>query len=163
MIYPDELLLRAKRKRLAWPVPVPQQGRLAEHWLIPDRLYGLHNAAGKGSRRFFCLEVDRGTMPVVRSNPNQTSYIRKLLDYSYSHSHDLIYKHYGIDRYQVLTLTTSKERIRTMIDAYRDHIPRHLRRPNLFLFAELSAIDLDTDVFAVEWRNAAGKPTKLTV
>jgi hypothetical protein len=29
-----------------------------------------------------CLEVDRGIMPVVRSNPNQTSYIRKLLAYS---------------------------------------------------------------------------------
>ncbi len=50
-----------------------------------------------------------------------------------------------------------------MIDAYRDHVPRKLRRPNLFLFAELAAIDLDTDVFALDWQNAAGKPAGLTV
>ena len=54
-------------------------------------------------------------------------------------------------------------RFGTMIDAYRDHVPRQLRRPNLFLFAESSAIELDTDVFAVEWQNAAGKPARLTV
>ncbi len=49
-----------------------------------------------------------------------------------------------------------------MIDAYRDHVPRKLRRPNLFLFAELAAIDLDTDVFALDWQNANGHPTKLS-
>ena len=164
VIHPEEFLQRAKRKRLAWPVPVPHQGRVEEHWLIPDRLYGLlHTAAGQGSRRFYCLEIDRGTMPVVRSNPNQTSYIRKLLAYSYTHAQDLLYKNYGIERFQVLTFTTSKERIRNMIDAYREHIPRQLRRPNIFLFAESSAIELDTVVFGIEWQNAAGKPARLTV
>ena len=104
--------------------------------MIPDRLDGLQRSAGgKGSCRFFCLEIDRGTMPVVRSDPNQTSFIRKLIAYSHTHARDLLHKHYGIERFQVLTLTTSKERIRTMIDAYREHIPRSLRRPNLFLFS----------------------------
>ncbi len=100
-------------------------------------------------------------MPVVRSNPYQTSYLRKMLAYSHTHARDVLYREFGIDRFQVLTLTTSKERIRTMQDAYRKHIPRDLRRPNLFLFAELSEIDLDTDVFALPWQNANGKPAKL--
>ncbi len=82
---------------------------------------------------------------------------------SHTHRRDVLYRGFGIERFQVLTLTTSKERIRTMQDAYREHIPRELRRPNLFLFAELSEIDLDTDVFALTWHNANGKPTKLTV
>ncbi len=102
-------------------------------------------------------------MPVVRSNPYQSSYLRKMLTYSHTHARDVLYREFGIDRFQVLTLTTSEERIRTMQDAYREHIPRELRRPNLFLFAELSAIDLDTDVFALTWQNANGRPTKLTV
>ena len=102
-------------------------------------------------------------MPVVRSNPYQSSYLRKMLAYSHTHARDVPYREFGIDCFQVLTLTTSKERIRTMQDAYRKHIPRELRRPNLFLFAELSAIDLGTDVFALTWQNANGKPTKLTV
>ena len=110
-----------------------------------------------------CLEVDRGTMPIVRSNPNQTSSIRKLLAYSHTHAQDLLHERYGIERFQGLTLTTSKERIRTMIDSYRDHVPRQLRRPNLFLFTESSEIELDTDVFDIEWQNAAGKPDRLTV
>ncbi len=38
-----------------------------------------------------------------------------------------------------------------------------MRRPDLFLFAELAALDLDTDVFALDWQNAAGKPARLTV
>ncbi len=129
-------------------------------WVIPDRLYGLHSTE-QGSRRYFCLEVDRGTMPVVRSNPYQTSYLRKM--HAYTHARDVLYREFGIERFQVLTLTTSKERIRTMQDAYREHIPRELRRPNLFLFAELSEIDLDTNVFALTWHNANGKPTKLAV
>lgn len=48
-------------------------------------------------------------------------------------------------------------------DAYRDHIARKLRRPNLFLFEELAAIDFDTEVSALDWQNAAGKPARLTV
>ena len=50
-----------------------------------------------------------------------------------------------------------------MIDAYRNHVPRQLWHPNLFLFAELSAIDIDTDVIALDWQNASGKPTRLTL
>ena len=162
MIQPAEILADATAIRLAWPVPIPSKGREVTPWVIPDRLYGLHSTE-QGSRRYFCLEVDRGTMPVVRSNPYQSSYLRKMLAYSHTHARDVLYREFGIDRFQVLTLTTSKERIRTMQDAYREHIPRELRRPNLFLFAELAATDLDTDVFALTWQNANGKPTKLTV
>lgn len=50
-----------------------------------------------------------------------------------------------------------------MIGAYHDHVPRKLRRPNLFLCAELATIDLDTDVFALDWQTAAGKPARLIV
>ena len=75
----------------------------------------------------------------------------------------MLYREFGIERFQVLTLTTSKERIRTLQDPYRRHIPHELRRPNLFLFAELAEIDLDTDVFAPTWQNANGKPTRLLI
>ena len=143
---------------------LPLKGGEVPSWVIPDRLYGLYSKeGGQGRRRYFCLEVDRGTMPVVRSNPYQSSYLRKMLAYSHTHARDVLYREFGIERFHVLTLTTSKERIRNMIDAYREHIPRPLRRPNLFLFAELSAIKLDTDVFGIDWQNAAGKLTKLTV
>ena len=102
-------------------------------------------------------------MPVVRSSIYQSSYLRKMIAYNYTHIWHGLYKEFGIERFQVLTLTTGPERIRTMQDAYREHVPRQYRRPNLFLFAELSAIDLDTDVFELTWQNANGKPVKLTV
>ena len=48
--------------------------------LVPDQVFGL---AFPKTRRgaYFFLEADRGTMPVVRSDLNQTSILRKLMTY----------------------------------------------------------------------------------
>jgi hypothetical protein len=37
---------------------------------------------GRVVRQHYLLEADRGTMPVTRSNPRQTSIMRKLLTYT---------------------------------------------------------------------------------
>ena len=164
MIHPDELLEGSPRTRLAWPVPFPSQGREVTSWAIPDCLYGLHSTeGGQGKKRHICLEIDCGTMPVVRSNPYQTSYLRKMLTYAHTKARDLLYREFGVERFDVLTLTSSLERIHTMQKAYREHVPRHLRRPNLFKFGLLSEIDLDTDVFELALQNANGKPARLAV
>ncbi len=44
--------------------------------VIPDGLFGLAFADGTAS--YFMLEIDRGTMPVVRKGTNRTSFARKL-------------------------------------------------------------------------------------
>lgn len=47
--------------------------------VIPDGLFGLAFADGTAS--YFMLEIDRGTMPVVRKGTNRTSFARKLKTY----------------------------------------------------------------------------------
>jgi hypothetical protein len=47
--------------------------------LVPDLVIGL--MLPDGSRRYFMIEIDRGTMPVARSDMAQTSFERKMRAY----------------------------------------------------------------------------------
>ncbi len=110
-----EILGRAPDTTRASPapfrIPVPSGG-----YLVPDGLFGIeYSSAGTKSYRFFALEADRGTMPVTRSNPKQTSYLRKLAAYREiiaRHGHKT---HLGLPNLLVLTLTASQERMAEII------------------------------------------------
>jgi hypothetical protein len=47
--------------------------------VVPDLVFALDLA--DGSRRNFIVEIDRGTMPILRSDPDQTSFARKMRVY----------------------------------------------------------------------------------
>ena len=92
-------------------VPVPSGG-----YLVPDGLFGIeYGSGGTKSYRFFALEADRGTMPVVRSNPNQTSYLKKVAAYREVIAHRVQKTHWGISNLLVLTLTTGEARKAEML------------------------------------------------
>src|SRR5207253_2621107 len=72
-----------------WPVsvrPIPGrwQGRVAKAYhAIPDKIFAIRNLElpeGQ-NRKFFFLEADRGTMPVVRADLDKSSLLRKLVLY----------------------------------------------------------------------------------
>ena len=54
-------------------------------------------------------------MPVVRTNPNQTSYMRKLTAYLEVMDRQVHRSHFGIPNLLVLTLTTSEARMIEML------------------------------------------------
>jgi hypothetical protein len=88
-------------------VPVPSGG-----YVVPDGVFGIEYAvSGKKAYRFFALEADRGTMPVIRSNPNQTSYMRKIAAYREIITRQVYKTHWGVPNLLVLTLTTSEARM----------------------------------------------------
>jgi len=92
-------------------VPVPSGG-----YLVPDGLFGIeYRSGGTKTYRFFALEADRGTMPVVRSNPNQTSYLKKVAAYREVIDRQVHKSHWGIPKLLVLTLTTGEARMAEMI------------------------------------------------
>ena len=77
--------------------------------VIPDGIFGLeYTVEGKKTYRFFALEADRGTMPVVRSNLKQSSYLRKILGYRDIIARQIHKSHLGIPNLLVLTLTTNE-------------------------------------------------------
>ena len=87
-------------------LPAPLGGFLA-----PDAMFGLeYRADGAKTYRFFALEADRGTMPIERSKPGQTSYLGKLTAYRETIERQVHKTHWGIPNLLVLTLTTSAAR-----------------------------------------------------
>ena len=87
---------------------------------------------------YFALELDRGTMPVERKTLRQTSFLRKLLSYTFTRDERLYTKHFNMDNFRVLTLTTGKQgskRIETILNAHQKHIGRK-KKAGLFLFAD---------------------------
>jgi hypothetical protein len=63
---------RTARNPFALKVIVSQWGIVRERALVPDLVFGL--LLPDGSRRCFMVEIDRGTMPIARSNFSQTSF-----------------------------------------------------------------------------------------
>ena len=75
---------------------------------MPDGLFGIeYGSGGTKAYRFFALEADRGTMPVVRSGAGQTSYLAKLASYQKIIGSRTFKTHLGLPNLLVLTLTTS--------------------------------------------------------
>ena len=84
--------------------------------LIPDGLFGLeYSIGGRKSYRFFAMEVDRGTMPITRSNDAQTSYLAKLMGYRTIIERQAHRSYWGIPNLLVLTLTTTEDRVSEMM------------------------------------------------
>jgi hypothetical protein len=119
-----------RRQPFQWKVEI---GRGQRCGVIPDRVFGLEFAgkpAGQ-NRVWFFLEADRGTMPVTRSRLDQSSYHRKLLAYQATWTQNL-HRKLGISRFRVLTITTSADRLASMLEACRA-LPRG---HGLFLFGD---------------------------
>lgn len=99
--------------------------------VVPDGFFGLeYRNAGKTGYRFFALEIDRGTMPLSRTNGNQTSYLAKLAAYRSLIREQVHKTHLGVSKLFVLTVTSSERRLREMIA----HFDSSSAEGPLFLF-----------------------------
>jgi len=66
-----------------WKTTVHAQGQAYDISIVPDYVFGLEyldEPEGK-NKAFFFVEVDRATMPVVRRDIMQTSFLRKMQSY----------------------------------------------------------------------------------
>ena len=101
--------------------------------VAPDLAFGLRFA--DGSRRCFMVEIDRGTMPVERSDIRQTSFARKMHAYLTAYAKRLHERHFGWKAFRVLTVTTDERRMQTMIETLRAIRVPHSPGAALFYFA----------------------------
>jgi hypothetical protein len=138
IIEPDEILARASERVKRQPNPFMWETRVRwggeEHRIhvAPDKVFGIEHA--DGSRRYYFLEMDRGTMPVARSDLRRTSLLRKFLSYDATFRDNLHRRLYGLPGFQVLTVTTSEERIGTSVQVLEELL--HTRdAAKRFLFA----------------------------
>lgn len=111
-----EILAKAPEGTRALAAPYRFPATTSTTAIVPDGLFGIEYTAGeKKTYRFFALEADRGTMPMLRSDQRQTSYLGKLATYGQIIS-ELIYKsHLRIPNLLILTVTTSDQRLNELM------------------------------------------------
>ena len=111
--------------------------------VVPDLVFGL--AFADGTRRCFMVEIDRGTMPVTRTDLAQTSFERKMRGYLTAYAAKQHEKKFGWKAFRVLTITIDATRKQTMLEALAKLRVPHSPGPSLFWFLtrqEVTAFDL---------------------
>ena len=139
-------------------VCVSHNGDGQEIGLIPDLIFGI--AFPDGSRRCFMVEIDRGTMPISRSDLRQPSIERKMRAYLTAHANKQHESQFGWKTFRVLTVTTDHQRMRSMIEALRQFKTPQSPGASPFFFAlreELRA----SDPLAHAWREENGRQVRL--
>lgn len=109
-----EILARAPEDARASAIPFRLAiGRSA---VIPDALFGIeYVTGGRRAYRFFALEVDRGTMPIVRRENTMTSVMGKLSAYGELIAAGRPRALLGIPNLFVLTITSSDTRAANLL------------------------------------------------
>ena len=142
-----------------WRAKVPAAGGLLQDIAcVPDRVFGLDFTAER-KRTYFFLEADRATMPIVRSNLQQTSVLRKFLAYLHGHRAKHHEQRYAIGNFRVLTVTTGPKRTATMVDAVKQITDG--RGSSLFLFTDATTLAAAYDVLSLEWITGKGERVTL--
>lgn len=139
LIRPDELVAgfpvnpRSPRDPFALRVKLPEDGATPDVGLVPDMAFGLRFP--DGSRRCFLVEIDRGTMPISRSDIRQTSFARKMRAYLAAYVARRHEQQFGWKAFRVLTVTTEPGRLQSMVDALRAIPAPSAPGASLFWFA----------------------------
>jgi hypothetical protein len=125
------------------------------HSITPDALFGIRYADGK--LRLFVLECDRGTEAITRTETKHNTFANKLDLYGKVFERGLHEDHFGFRTLMVLTVTTSEQRIESMME----HLPR---RTKPFLFKAKSVLgrfwEVPTvmpDLFTEPWIRDGGE------
>ena len=106
------------------------------------------------------VEIDRGTMPIARSDFLQTSFERKMRAYLTAHAAKQHEKHFGWKTFRVLTVTTDQHRMQSMMEALRTLRIPHSPGAPLFFFATRDELR-GSDPLAHEWRDGNGRAVGL--
>lgn len=148
---------RRSKHPFRWKTRVEHNSKHHDIMILPDYVFGLRHSNGR--ERFYFVEIDRGTMPVTRRDIGQTSFLRKVLSYADTFERGLALRRFGMRGFQVLTVTTSAERIQTIQKAITN-LSSTSFSANTFLFRAKGDIQAPFP-FHARWQNAKGVPTKV--
>lgn len=138
---------------------VQQGGHPLDLTVIPDAVFALDFTAER-KRKYFFVEADCATMPVVRAGLHQTSFARKMTAYLAGGGQTNAFgQRLGIGNFRVLTVTSSAERIGSMIEALRGLTSG--TGSAQFLFADRSTLLATHDLLSLEWISGKGETVKL--
>jgi hypothetical protein len=164
IIPPSELVANFRDQRVnarspfALRVWLSHSGVLHDIAVVPDLAFGL--GFPDGSRKCFMVEIDRGTMPVMRSDIAQTSFERKMRAYLTAYAAKQHEKQFGWKAFRVLTVTTDAARLHSMAEALGKIRVPHNPGPSLFYFITRDEVR-KFDPLSQKWRDGAGRQVSL--
>lgn len=164
LIHPEELVRLFPDQQSNLTNPFALRARINHHgaWydigVVPDLVFGLQFE--DGSRRCFMVEIDRGTMPVTRTNLMQTSFEKKMRAYLSAHAVRQHERQFGWKTFRVLTVTTDEARVQTMVESLRDIRVPHSPGATLFFFATKDHLS-QSDALMHSWRDGNGRGVSL--
>ena len=139
-----------------WRVRVPFEKSCVQVGVIPDYLFGLRRIDERMNieTTYFFLEVDRGTMPVMRKNLKQTSVYRKLLAYHETWKQELHASLFGLKRFRILMIANGRERLEHIISAGK--LLNGGKGSGIFLFGTLPDIRSCNDILKLPFADGHG-------
>ena len=165
LIHPDEMVAAFPDQSFSVGNPfslrvkLTEKGAVREFGLVPDLVFGLRFA--DGSRRCFMVEIDRGSMPVTRTNYAQTSFEKKMRLYLAAHAAKQHQRHFGWKTFRVLTVTTDHNRLQSMASALGKARVPNSPGPTLFLFATRAELAQEGPLRHA-WHDGTGRSSSLT-
>jgi len=153
---------RTAREPLRWKVDKTMMGRRETFSVVPDGLFGL--LFSDETAAYFVLEVDRGTIPLVRTDVAGTPAWRKSITYKLAtywegwkagqHA-----KQFGVKQVRMAMVTSSAERVENML-AIVDELTEG-RGSNFFLFIDREALRASNPIDA-KWTTGKRETIRLT-
>ncbi len=109
---------RTAREPLRWRIDKTVMGKRETFSVVPDGLFGL--IFPDETAAYFVLEVDRGTIPITRTDVQGTPAWRKNMTYKLATYYEgwkaeQHFKQFGLRQARVAVVTNSPERVRRMI------------------------------------------------
>jgi DNA-binding Lrp family transcriptional regulator len=158
MIAASRQQIRRRGASFALRAKLSHRGWVREVSVIPDLVFGIQVTNGK--RLNFTVEIDRGTMPVRRSDPDRTSFEQKMRVYLAAHAAKQHERQFGWKNFRVLTITTEQQRVQSMKEALEGLRVSGTAGASLFLFSTFG--DLRTgDPLAHEWQDGDDRHSRL--
>ena len=149
--------IQQSRYPFRWKTRIKHTGKSHDVAIVPDYIFGIRDKSrtDKMIERFYFVEIDRGTMPISRRDITQSSFMRKVLSYADTFERDLAKSRFGMTGFQVLTVTSSEDRIKSIQSAIAD-LPERSFSANTFLF-KTKGNGQGRFPFHSGWQNANGK------
>jgi hypothetical protein len=139
-------------------VAVSYAGQERRVLVKPDSVFALKSlsAPPEQAYRHYLLELDRGTMPILRRDLWGSSVMRKWLGYSSSHYDGVHQRRFGARTARVPIVTTGPARLAAMVEAFAE-LAAPCRLPaRLFLFADREGLLAAPDFLTAPWVDGAG-------
>jgi hypothetical protein len=136
---------RNAREPLRWLVQ-PNRTRNEMWSVVPDGLFALSFADGTAA--YFLIEIDRGTIPIVRNSLDHRSIARKLATYYEGWRANRHVDQFGVKQMRVLIVTESAERVKNMLSAI-DQITGE-KGSNFFLLTDKASLNAGNPL-EIEW------------